>query len=786
MNKIKSVLFQGYPAYPFYFSMLILAFAFFFLPSTPYIAVYPFILGMFAFAGLIRPDVGVAAIVFMQPSSMIIKYKEPSSIIIAGFRLEIIAVFIFFFSIRHLYLASNKHVARRLRTVKRPLQNNSCRFLLLYVIWAMLVSVLYCESLSHIFLVFREHFAVLVLFPVLLVLLADYKDFDKRLVSAMFYGGLLPALVSLLEYYSILDLFAPVILITGDYIEQRSLSGFTISRFNPLLGPGPAGGGVYYSSLFLVGLIRVLKGVDGRKFLNSLILIIYLFCAILTLSYSILISLFIVITIWIAVAKTRRQQKFNILLLVALLFIVMLNASFLGVQTMRGHEPLSIFTYASRIIRSHSQFVLNHINSTNLFIGSGFDINSAGSDRVLRLKQVTWDLGWFQTFLYTGAIGFCLILFFLKDIFQKFFRLRRFVSTPHNRYIYLASGTMLFSLFGYVHAAAIEVRPMDINFIVAAAIIVFLHSSNHVNAKSSDVLEPQRVCRMQENDMSKFPTISIVTPSLNQAKYLAECMDSIISQNYPRLEYIVIDGGSNDGSQDIIREREQHLSYWCSEKDDGQCDALIKGLDRCTGELFAWVNSDDILLPGCLEAIANCYLNEKQPDIIHSNVAYIDSETSVTRLVRVPRQSRFFFFRGVWHGAAPSIFFKTAHLRLVGGLDKNLHLSMDLDIWMKMIQARAKISHVPEYLGGYRWHDNSKSTIAINSRKTCENSETTQILEEHLNGSTIPKRVFWRKIYKLYQILNLNYLRAAIDLKNNRKVKANGSSNYRKMDGRKI
>jgi len=238
-----------------------------------------------------------------------------------------------------------------------------------------------------------------------------------------------------------------------------------------------------------------------------------------------------------------------------------------------------------------------------------------------------------------------------------------------------------------------------------------------------------------------------------------------LSQNYPRLEYVVIDGGSSDQSQGIIRARQQYLSYWCSEKDEGQSDAIIKGLERSSGELFAWVNSDDILFPGCLEAVAARYLKNNKPDIIHTNVAYIDGETRISRFIRVPCQSRFFFFRGVWHGAAPSIFFKTSLMRAVGGLDKKLHLSMDLDIWMRMMEAGARVTHVPEYLGGFRRHESSKTVISLNSRKTCENSETTRILDGHIRGSTISRRVFWRRIYKLYQVLNLNYLRAARDLK---------------------
>ncbi len=270
---------------------------------------------------------------------------------------------------------------------------------------------------------------------------------------------------------------------------------------------------------------------------------------------------------------------------------------------------------------------------------------------------------------------------------------------------------------------------------------------------------------MMTTILAELPRITIVTPLYNGGKFLRETIESVINQNYANFEYYIVDGASTDSSVDIIREYAHRVDWWITEKDHGQSDAINKGFARATGELFCWVNSDDILFPGCLEAVAECYLIQNQPDIIHTNVAYIDAETRITRFIRVPRQSRFFFFRGVWHGAAPSIFFKTSLMQAVGGLDKNLHLSMDIDIWMKMMKAGARVAHIPEYLGGFRQHETSKTVVSKNSRKTCENSETTRILNGNIQGSTIPRREFWRRIYKLYQVLNLNYLRAAGDLR---------------------
>jgi len=191
----------------------------------------------------------------------------------------------------------------------------------------------------------------------------------------------------------------------------------------------------------------------------------------------------------------------------------------------------------------------------------------------------------------------------------------------------------------------------------------------------------------------------------------------------------------------------------------------VKGFKRCGGELFAWVNSDDVLLPGCLHAVALCYLANDKPDIIHAKTVYIDSRGRITRFIRVPRQSEFWFFRGVWHGSAPAVFFKSSFFHAVGGLDKKYHLSMDLDLWVRMMKAGAEVSHIPRYLGAYRQHESSKSARSLRTRRTEENPETTKILDVNLPGSNPLIRFLWRRIYKAYQVLNLNYLLAYRDLK---------------------
>jgi len=228
------------------------------------------------------------------------------------------------------------------------------------------------------------------------------------------------------------------------------------------------------------------------------------------------------------------------------------------------------------------------------------------------------------------------------------------------------------------------------------------------------------------------------------------------------MEYFLVDGGSTDGSVEIIRQYEHRIDWWVSETDDGQSEAINKGFKRASGELLCWVNSDDVLFPACLQIISEWYLEKAKPDIIHANSAFIEENGMVMRMYRLPRRTRFFLEQGVWFTPPPAVFFKVSLLKKIGYLSNEYQFCMDLDLWKRMIQAGARVAFVPKYLGGFRWHKGSKTANAAMSKKNRseETPEARKILNEAIGSSTEHRRLFWRRVWKMYQIFSFNYFRS--------------------------
>lgn len=208
--------------------------------------------------------------------------------------------------------------------------------------------------------------------------------------------------------------------------------------------------------------------------------------------------------------------------------------------------------------------------------------------------------------------------------------------------------------------------------------------------------------------MSNLPRITIVTPSYNQAQYLDETMRSVLEQDYPNLEYIVVDGGSNDGSVDVIRKYEHRLAWWVSEKDKGQTNALNKGFARATGEVFGFINSDDLINPGALRHVGEAFAKGAKWTVGWAQ--YIDDAGLDWPFVigDMADPVDWFVANPVPQQAA---YWSAAEHRKLGQMDEHYRFAFDFEWWMRLRFAgnlRPEIIRKP--LGKFRLHSASKTT----------------------------------------------------------------------------
>jgi GT2 family glycosyltransferase len=201
-----------------------------------------------------------------------------------------------------------------------------------------------------------------------------------------------------------------------------------------------------------------------------------------------------------------------------------------------------------------------------------------------------------------------------------------------------------------------------------------------------------------------------VTPSYNQGKYLEQTIRSVLEQDYARIEYLVADGGSTDSSVEIIKKYERStssISWWVSEKDSGQGEAINKGLARAKGEIIAWLNSDDYYLPGTMSAVVNIFKESPDVLLVYGDMLAVDEHGQAINVLKYKQLSLqdLLCFQII---GQPSVFFRRAVLEKTGGLDPTFHFLLDHHLWIR-IAHQGKILHIPQSWAAARYHAEAKN-----------------------------------------------------------------------------
>ncbi|MGA2536511.1 MAG: glycosyltransferase family 2 protein [Terracidiphilus sp.] len=207
----------------------------------------------------------------------------------------------------------------------------------------------------------------------------------------------------------------------------------------------------------------------------------------------------------------------------------------------------------------------------------------------------------------------------------------------------------------------------------------------------------------------RLPKISVVVPSLNQSNYLEATLLSILDQSYPDLELIVIDGGSTDGSSEIVRKYAKQIKFWCSEPDGGQTQGLIKGFSRTTGEIQCFLNSDDLFEPGVLLEVGQYFLKHPGVDAVYGNALWVDFEGKPIRPQKEIPFNRFIFLYTYNYIPGMSMFWRRAIYNQAGGLNPAFQLAFDADLWMRVSDCGGRIKHTARQWSRMRRYPDQKT-----------------------------------------------------------------------------
>ncbi|MBP2134575.1 glycosyltransferase involved in cell wall biosynthesis [Methanomicrobium sp. W14] len=250
------------------------------------------------------------------------------------------------------------------------------------------------------------------------------------------------------------------------------------------------------------------------------------------------------------------------------------------------------------------------------------------------------------------------------------------------------------------------------------------------------------------DENTNWPKISVITPSFNQDSFLEETVRSVLLQNYPNLEYIILDGGSSDSSVEIIKKYDDFIDYWVSKPDKGQADAIYKGIKMATGDIVAYINSDDFYYPGTFFKVAEKFLEDPLSGWLTGKTVFVD-EFSVP-MNDQPKYLPINMFTMTYLGnfiTQPSTFWKKDLFLSVGGFNKNLRFCFDYELFMKFLKIEKPLWCNGNF-AAFRYHSLSKTA---NIHDVCiEESEV--IIDGYVNSDNLLRQYVGKMLGRLYSL----------------------------------
>lgn len=263
--------------------------------------------------------------------------------------------------------------------------------------------------------------------------------------------------------------------------------------------------------------------------------------------------------------------------------------------------------------------------------------------------------------------------------------------------------------------------------------------------------------------------ISVVMPSFNQGPFLEAAILSLIEQDYAEKELIFIDGGSTDDTMEIFEKYKHHFAYFVSKKDSGQSEALQTGFDQATGDILTWLNTDDLLLPGVLKQVEAEFSADPDVECVFGNVVWINSEDVIMRCRKGGDIHPFLTKLGRLTPFGPSAFFKASTLQRHGGINFDLHYTMDTELWWRFCREGVKFSRLTDYAWAFRRYPQSKTSgYLFNASPDYRSNPVYQCERQHIHalkkGYCLPGSMpFGRPLEFLMRGTSRRYLKGLLD-----------------------